>query len=170
MPMQPTDSDFLEVIARNRGRILRFASVYAHTAADREDLFQEIVFAIWRALPGFRGDADVRTFVYRIALRVALRFARGQQRRRDGRARLMGIRIDEHAEDASIDLIRREQVEALRAAIRRLDELDRLLVTLHLEGMAAAEIAEVAGLTPNHVSVRLQRARRKLGTRMEKAS
>jgi len=128
------------------------------------------VFQLWRALPAFRGDADVRTFVYRVALRAALRFARTSARRREGRGRLAGIRIESAASDASVDAVRRERVESLRAAIRRLGDVDRLLVTLHLEGLTNAEIGDVAGMTANHVAVRLGRARSKLQQTMERAS
>ena len=54
-----------------RRSIRRLCAAYAFSAADREDLFQDIFLAVWRALPGFRGDSSVRTWLYRIAHNVA---------------------------------------------------------------------------------------------------
>ena len=133
----------------------RLCAVYAGDRQDREDLFQNIFLAIWKALPAFRGDSAERTWVYSIAHNVALtwqaRERRWQHRRRglEEASQLAGNPADE----------RRMQLEA---AISHLAPVDRQIVILWLEGFTIAQIAEAAGMRPGTVGVRLMRIRQTL--------
>jgi RNA polymerase sigma factor (sigma-70 family) len=132
----------------------RLCAAYTGRAADREDLFQEIFLALWRALPAFRGDASRRTWFYRIAHNVALTW-RGRRVRRDSQEAPL-------VEDASLctemDLRRLD----LKRAVSRLSPTDRTLILLWLEGLSGAEIEEVTGIKAPTVAVRLSRIRRAL--------
>lgn len=75
-------SQFGDVMAAYSGPIRRLCAAYACDAADREDLFQEVCMAVWRALPAFRGESSTRTWVYRIAHNVALSWQARDRRRR----------------------------------------------------------------------------------------
>jgi RNA polymerase sigma-70 factor (ECF subfamily) len=137
----------------------RLCSAYAGRAADRDDLFQEIFLAAWRALPAFRGDASARTWLYRIAHNVALTW-QARQRRRDGHESPLD---EDHGPGAEMDVRRLE----LRRAIARMPAGDRTLVLLWLEGLSAVEIEEVTGVKAATVAVRLSRIRRGLLPREE---
>jgi RNA polymerase sigma-70 factor (ECF subfamily) len=132
----------------------RLCAAYATGAMDRDDLFQEIFLAVWRALPAFRGDASARTWLYRIAHNVALTW-QARQRRRDARERPLTEDIGPAME---MDVRRLE----LKRAVARLPAADRTLVLLWLEGLSAAEIEEVTGTRAATVAVRLSRIRRAL--------
>jgi RNA polymerase sigma-70 factor (ECF subfamily) len=132
----------------------RLCAAYAARAADRDDLFQEIFLAVWRALPAFRGDASVRTWVYRIAHNVALTW-QARQRRRDARESPLG---EDTSRGAEMDVRRLE----LKRAIARMPPADRTLVLLWLEGLSAAEIEDVTGIKAATVAVRLSRIRQAL--------
>ena len=132
----------------------RLCAIYASRAADRDDLFQEIFLAVWRALPAFRGDASTRTWLYRIAHNVALTW-QARQRRRDIRESPLDEDSDAGAE---MDLRRFE----LTRAIARMRPGDRTLVLLWLEGLSGAEIEDVTGIKAATVAVRLSRIRRAL--------
>ena len=132
----------------------RLCAAYAGNGLDREDLFQEICFAVWRALPAFRGNASVRTWVYRIAHNVALTW-RARDRRRQSRE----IPLEEDT-DASTQMDFRRL--ALRRAIAAMSPGDRTLTLLWLEGLSAAEIEEVTGIKSATVAVRLSRIRKHL--------
>jgi RNA polymerase sigma factor (sigma-70 family) len=132
----------------------RLSAAYANRAVDREDLFQEIFLAVWRALPAFRGDASARTWLYRIAHNVALTW-QARKRRRDSREGPLGEDTNLGAE---MDLRRLD----LKRAIARMSPGNRTLVLLWLEGLSAAEIEEVTGITAATVAVRLSRIRRAL--------
>src|SRR5262245_65546433 len=130
--------------------IRRLCAAYANNVGDQEDLFQEIFLAVWRALPGFRGDASVRTWLYRIAHNVALTW-QTRDRRRLSRERP----LDDHVEriDAGTELdVRRF---ALKRAIAAMRSGDRTLRLLSLEGLSAAEIGEVRGMKACTVPVSL---------------
>ena len=74
-------AQFSELMETFAGPIRRLCAAYAFSAADREDLFQDIFLAVWRALPGFRGDSSVRTWLYRIAHNVAFTWQTRDRRR-----------------------------------------------------------------------------------------
>jgi RNA polymerase sigma factor (sigma-70 family) len=145
---------FTELMEAFAGPIRRLCAAYAFTAADREDLFQDIFLAVWRALPGFRGDSSVRTWLYRIAHNVALTW-----QTRDRRRQSRETHLDEEIGGAShIDLRR----IALNRAIAGMNPADRTLTLLWLEGLSAAEIEDVTGVKAATVAVRLSRIRKQL--------
>jgi len=136
------------------GPIRRLCTAYAFSAADREDLFQDIFLAVWRALPGFRGEASVRTWLYRIAHNVAFTW---QTRDRRRQRRETGF-------DDQVELVHHMDVRriALNRAIASLNPADRALTLLWLEGLSAAEIEDVTGVKAETVAVRLSRIRQQL--------
>lgn len=148
----------LERLLREYGQALaRMCAAYERDAAERDDLWQDMAFALWRALPGFRGDCSEKTFVYRIARNRALthRF----------RNRLVTTPLSEAdkladpaaATDAAAE--RGSERAQLVDKVHRLPEGLKAAVVLRLEGLDDREIAEVLGVTANNVAVRLTRAR-----------
>ena len=146
----------------------RLAVAYVWNSADREDLVQEIAAAIWKSLPAFRGESSERTWVYRIAHNIAIRRS-SQLRARASREAAVGESFDRATVDASAEdrLLLEEKWRALLEAIRELPLADRQIVTLNLEGLSAAEIEEVTGVTAGAVATRLTRIRRKLSERVQ---
>ncbi len=145
---------FSELMETFAGPIRRLCAAYAFSTADREDLFQDIFLAVWRALPGFRGDSSVRTWLYRIAHNVALTW-----QTRDRRRQSRETRLDEDIEAAvHVDL----QRIALKQAIAGMNPADRTVTLLWLEGLSAAEIEDVTGVKAATVAVRLSRIRKQL--------
>ncbi len=145
--------------------IERLASAYEPDPNERQDLMQDIVFALWRALPAFRGDCSEKTFVYRIAQNRGLTH---RWRRSAHVARLVELDdVPEPADPAAepespgavMQSLRREE---LLAAVQRLPGLLRDVIVLSLEGLSNAEIGEVLGISDGNVAVRLTRARGEL--------
>jgi RNA polymerase sigma-70 factor (ECF subfamily) len=149
-----------ERIVREHGPALeRLASGYAADTSDQEDLLQDIMFAIWRALPRFRGDCSERTFVLRVAHNRGLTY-------RTRRPRLYpletaGMLVDPEA-DVSRNTERAAAREQLMESIRGLPLTQREVVMLHLEGLSHREIAEVVGTSENAAATRLARAKKTL--------
>ena len=135
----------------------RLCAAYADRAADRDDLFQEIFLAVWRALPAFRGDASVRTWIYRIAHNVALTWQARQRRRANHETAL----VDDTASPAEKDGRALARLE-LKRAIAAMTPGDRTMILLWLEGLTAAEIEEVTGIKAGTVAVRVSRIRKAL--------
>jgi len=141
--------------------------------AIQDELFQEIALNIWRALPKFRNDSAVKTFVARIAHNIlathvakAVRTIKADQDLTD---------VPQEAEQdlkqptpfQSLDQKQRQQ--RLAQAIRQLKLDQQQVITLALEGMSYQEIAEVLAITTNLVGVRLQRAKAALTQLLEAA-
>jgi RNA polymerase sigma factor (sigma-70 family) len=146
----------------------RLAWSYEHDPAAREDLFQEIAMALWTALPRFRGDSSERTWVYRVAHNTALSFV-ASRRRRDGREQPGDPdREPVSAAHQEGDAIERQLRDRLWAAVQELPVADRQVVVLHLEGLTAAEIQAVTGVSAGAVATRLTRIRQKLALRLRR--
>jgi RNA polymerase sigma-70 factor (ECF subfamily) len=145
-------------IVRAHGPALRRLSVtYGRSPADADDLFQEICFAIWRALPSFREECSERTFAFRIGHNRGLTF-RARQRRHEP----IEDSIPDRRPGPDTLTTRAIARDRLVAAVRLLPEGQRQVVSLSLEGLNHADIGEVLGITENNVAVRLNRARQRL--------
>ena len=134
--------------------VRRLCTVYAWDWTDEQDLFQEIALALWTALPSFRGDSSVRTWIYRIAHNVATTTSI-----RLGRSRTHEVQSDELP---SVRLGLNERREQLLDAVRRLRSVDQELIVLYLEGLSTREISAVLGITEKNTTVRLSRVRQRL--------
>lgn len=151
----------IEGILREHGPMLsRIAGSYEAEPARRQDLLQEISLALWKALPGWRGEASFRTFAARIAHNRAIDHLARHRRVED--------ELDEQHPDPVADPLRhtelRQRRDGLLLAVHRLPLGQRQVVVLALEGFSQREIAEALALEENTVAQRLSRARRQLRT------
>jgi RNA polymerase sigma factor (sigma-70 family) len=125
---------------------------------DRHDLMQEVMLAVWKAIPSFRGQAQATTFLYRVSHNAALTWRRTQRNyvKRIERAELFDepLSSEPHATD--------QRLEQLYAAIRRLPEVDRSLILLSLDGLSYHEMSSIHGLSESNVGVRLNRIKQRL--------
>ena len=132
---------------------------YVDNLPDREDLMQEILMALWRALPRFRGESSLRTFVLQVAHNRSITFA--TRRRRFEDLPEEGL-LPDPAPLVEERLIEAQDRDRLFRAIRRLPEAQRQAVMLHLEGLSQREIATLQETSEGNVGVRLTRARKAL--------
>lgn len=129
-----------------------------------DELVQDILFAVWRALPSFRGDGPLRGFVARIAgNRAATHVARAVRTPKGGEA---DDELRDSAGDPETVAGEGDRRARLLAAVRELPLVSRQVVTLTLEGFGPGEIAGSLGITANAVSIRLTRAKEQLRQRM----
>ena len=135
----------------------RLAASYEYLAHVREDLLQEIRLALWAALPGFRGECSLRTFVYRIAHNRGLTHV--YRRRRQVLESEESEKIIDPKSDPESSAIQNAMQARLAQAIRSLPVAYRQVITMSLEGLPHAEIALVLGISESNVAVRLNRAR-----------
>ena len=151
----------------NRDRILRVCRVYAWNSADQDDLYQEILFQIWRGLPAQKEKQFANTWLYRVAINTAISFVRKRSSRSD---RVIHF---EHA-DLTRTIESRQVTEAanddrladLYTAIYKLNPVEKELVTLFLEDLTYEQIAEATGISANNAGVILHRAKKKLSSLM----
>ena len=157
--MSPEDkqNDFLQMLEAHRAMVHKVCHLYGHTPADRDDLFQEISFQLWKAWPSFRGESRVGTWLYRIALNTAIT---GLRKKRD-HVVLAGERMPDPA-DPGVDREVEERRERMYEAIRALSEWERAVVMLYLEDKSYEEMEEILGVSQNNLRVRMTRIREKL--------
>src|SRR6185295_15405277 len=156
---EEAEGRFLEVLGRHEQIINKVIRIYGVNSEDRRDLFQEIVYQLWRSYESFKGESRVSTWIYRVALNTAITSLRKSKKA------LAQMELDDQFVyvPASFDTAdRTEQVHQLYSAIRSLGEVDRALVMLYLEELSYKEIAEVLGLTEDNVGVKLNRIKTRL--------
>jgi RNA polymerase sigma factor (sigma-70 family) len=158
--------DIEQVLTEFRPVLGRTAAMYAPPGSDRDDLLQEIYLALLSALPRYRGESSLRTYVLRVAHNCGVR--------RVGRRRSAASPLDEgdHASPApgpDRQAQARQEVEQLATAVRELPLGARQVLVLTLEGLSQREIGQVLGIEDNVVSVRLHRARSVLRERSGEA-
>jgi RNA polymerase sigma-70 factor (ECF subfamily) len=148
-------SEFQALLAAHRGIVLKVAASYARSPEDRADLAQDIAMQLWQAWPAYDASRTFSTWMYRVALNVAISWQRRETHRRhealddDAQAQLTGA--------LDVDVEAREQLALVQRAMRSLSEVDRALLLLHLEGCSHRESAEVLGTTEGNVATRLNR-------------
>ena len=167
LPADPT-ALFQAWLAEHRGIVVRVTRTFAFSPADAADLQQEMLLQLWISLPAYAGQAKPSTWIYRVCLNTALTWRRGVSRREK--------HLEPEADVACIPAggaspadgaVERDLLGKLYTAIHALPMFDRALVLLALDGLAYREIAEITGLTENHVGVALTRARQRLVTQMK---
>ncbi len=151
---------------REHGAILHHVANGFAEGDDRKDLMQELLLAVWKAIPAFRQDAQPSTFIYRVSHNAALTWKRTQRNYRD---RLERFQAQPVAGAPAADTGEPELLERLYAEIRRLPPVDRSLALLMLDGVSYAGMAEIHGLTESNVGVRLHRLKQKLTDAMKGA-
>lgn len=158
------EAQFEHLLDLHRVALSRLAASYARTHSDREDLVQEIAFALWRALPAFRGECSERTFLFRIAHNRCMTYVARRYAPLSSPVSLEDTRLEppDPAAHSEARLADREQHENLLRAIRELPLIYREVVVLALEGLNYREISKVAGISETNVGARLSRARQQL--------
>jgi RNA polymerase sigma factor (sigma-70 family) len=157
-----TQDDFLAALNAHKGILYKVSNVYCAQPEERHDLVQEIIVELWRAYSGFDATrAQFSTWMYRIALNVAISLHRGQSRRIQDALPLEANLLDFAAADLELAK-NNDDLLALKQLLASLDALSRALILLYLEGYEQNEIAEFTGLTPSNVGTRLQRIKQKL--------
>jgi RNA polymerase sigma factor (sigma-70 family) len=155
------DAEFLQLIQDNKGILFKISNSYCRNRDDREDLMQEIIYQLWKSAGGFDTNRKFSTWMYRIALNVAISFYR-QQRRSGLRITFGGdLHLMELAESPAEPDIE-EKINLLHQFISEQNELDKALMILYLEERPYREIAEILGISETNVATKLSRIKGRL--------
>lgn len=145
---------------REHGAILHHVVNGFASGADRNDLLQEVLLAVWKSIPSFRSQAKPTTYLYRVCHNAALlwsRTERNYQRRVEefGAAAPGGFATDP-------DVLTDMRLVKIYLAIHQLKPVDRSLMLLSLDGLSYREMAEVLGLSESNVGVKINRIKTQL--------
>jgi RNA polymerase sigma factor (sigma-70 family) len=146
---------FTDVIFPHQALIYKICRMYRDTPEDQEDLFQEIIYQLWKSYPKFQGKSKISTWMYRIGLNTAMASFRKNK---------VKLLYSDTIPDKNIltETTENWREELLFSAIRQLSEDERALIGLYLDDLNYAEIAEIIGISENHIGVRLSRIKKKL--------
>jgi RNA polymerase sigma-70 factor, ECF subfamily len=162
------DALYERVAAEYSASLERLARAHEANRSLQQDLLQDIHLALWRSLPAFAGRSSLRTWVYWVAHNVAATHLSRQKRQRtESMSTLDDLVLESDTPESATTIDRERALEQLTALIRRLKPIDRQLIVLHLEGLPADEIAEVAGLSVANVHTKLHRIRELLAKRIQ---
>jgi len=154
------EGTFLEALEKNQQKLLRICSVYATDTEDKKDLFQEVLVNIWQSMPSFKGKSSIDTWMFRITLNVCLRLQSNHLKNRDRFTNVESVPVENLKGGDNEE--QNQQLFLLRNCIKKLNEIERAVITLHLEDLPYKEISEITGLSENHVAVKIKRIKTRL--------
>jgi RNA polymerase sigma factor (sigma-70 family) len=156
------DARYLDAAATFGPAMQRLARASEANAERRRDLLQDMHVALWRSLASFDDRCSMRTWVYRVAHNVAASYIDRERRGRTGSVSVEEIEHLPEARSLSADIEQSDAIERLNALIRKLAAPDRQVLTLYLEDLDAAAIAEITGFTPGAIATRISRLKAQL--------
>ncbi|GAA4277377.1 RNA polymerase sigma factor [Aquimarina mytili] len=156
--------EFTRIIREHEGVIFKITTIYTNNHDDQKDLYQEIVYQLWKSYANFRGEAKISTWMYRVALNTAITRLKKEKRRG------IQIGIDKiiMQQTQQYDTEFEERLKVLYTHIHGLNELEKGVMLLLLEGKKYEEIAEITGLSPSNVGTRISRIKQKLKSQIVK--
>ncbi|GAA4427916.1 RNA polymerase sigma factor [Pontibacter saemangeumensis] len=153
------EKEFLQIVSRHQGILLKICRMYGNNRDEAEDLFQEIVLQLWRSYPGFRHEAKVTTWMYRLALNTAITSLRRSSHSVKWQPlKLQHLNFSEPAANR-LDV---EYDQELQKAINALNKLDKALVMLYLDEKSYREMAEIMEMSESNIGVKINRIKKKL--------
>ena len=147
---------FTKMVEEYRKTIYTVCYFFSKDTEEVNDLFQEILINLWKGFPKFRGESDIRTWIWRVSLNTCITAERKKRKHVQAEPLSMEINLFEDSDDDT------RQIRVLRERISRLGYFDRAIVLLWLENMSYEEIGDIVGVSAKNISVRLVRIREKL--------
>ena len=161
MTMNASRDRFQELLGQHEKIVFKVASMYCRNTEDRRDLAQEICVQAWRSFSSYDATRSFSTWMYRIALNVAI-----SQVRSAGLRDRHAVPLDDDAHDIADESAEQyepdERVRVLHAFIEQLDALNRALMLLYLEDRSYREIADVLGITETNVATKINRLKQRI--------
>ena len=153
--MNITEREFTQLVQEQKSTIYTVCYMFARDKDEAADLFQDVLINLWKGIGKFRNDSEISTWVYRVSLNTCISADRKKRK-------MPTTRLDMNIDLFDDDDTDSRQIQVLRQRIQRLQPLDRAIVLLWLESLSYQEIADIVGLTPKNISVRLTRIRLQL--------
>lgn len=153
--MNITEREFTQLVQEQKSTIYTVCYMFARDKDEAADLFQDVLINLWKGIGKFRNDSEISTWVYRVSLNTCISADRKKRK-------MPTTRLDMNIDLFDDDDTDSRQIQVLRQRIQRLQPLDRAIVLLWLESLSYQEIADIVGLTPKNISVRLTRIRQQL--------
>ena len=149
---------FEDWLNQYKALLFKVVRTWAFTSADMDDLFQEIALQVWRSIPNYRQQSAISTWLYRVSLNTAMKWTRSEEKHRGEQ---VSVENNEHLLNMRTDNPD-ERLNWLYEEISRLDEVDRSLSLLLLDGFSYKEMSEITGISESNVGVKIHRIKKHL--------
>ncbi|WP_439132484.1 RNA polymerase sigma factor [Polaribacter sp.] len=159
-----TKEEFIQHIKENEGIIYKVARLYTNSAEDQKDVYQEIVYQLWKSYPSFKANSKISTWMYRVALNTAIGHLK-KEKRKGTRVTIDNFLLNKIDE---VDAVMEERITLLYTHIKKLSIVEKGIILLHLEGKNYDEIAAISGFTKTNIGTRLGRIKQKLKSQIKK--
>ena len=156
------DQEFTRLIKENKGIIYKICNSYCADKKDRDDLAQEIIYNLWKSFNSYDPAFKFSTWMYRIALNVAISFYRQEKKFKNHNSISEGLIVFEDDSEAKNDV--ENNLQLLQDFINELKEIDKAIILLYLDDKSHREIAEITGFTETNVATKINRIKDKLRT------
>ena len=153
---------FLDILEKNIGILIKLSRVYTKVAQDRDDLINDITLELWKSFKSFNGDSKISTWIYRVAINTAMNYKR--KRKNDS---LFVSLTDFKKEDVFPWLAEQDnssELEILYNCIDELNEINKAIILLYLDGNSHDEISEIMGISKTNVGTRIGRIKEQIKT------
>lgn len=157
-----SQENYLRLIQENEGIIHKLIGLYVDRTNDRKDMYQEILLQAWKSFPNYRSEAKFSTWLYRVSLNTILSYGKKTKQQREVAAK---VSLDDQTVDAPSD-----ESDLLYEIVKSLNNVDKMLITLHLDGYKNPEIAEISGMKVNHVNVKIHRVKKMIIEKFKKVN
>ncbi len=150
---------FLNILEKNIGIIIKISRVYTRVEQDREDLINDIILELWKSFRTFNGNSKISTWIYRVALNTSMNYKR--KKKND----TLFSSINDFKSETSEWLNEQdnsEQSELLFICIDELNELNKAIILLYLDGNSHDDISEITGISKSNVGTRIGRIKEQI--------
>ena len=154
--MKEKETEFSGLVKRYKNTIYTVCYLFSKDQDEVNDLFQETLINLWRGFDSFKGQCDVKTWIWRVSLNTCLTFERKKKRNVETVSLNMDINLFTDTDDET------KQIQQLYHRINKLGVVDRAIILLWLENMSYEEIGQIIGISTKNVSVKLVRIKEQL--------
>lgn len=158
--MKDIKEEFLDILDRNIGIVIKISRAYTKVEQDREDLINDITFQLWKSFSNFKSNSKVSTWIYRVAINTAMNY----QRNKKNELQLSSLNnfktadldrwVPQHNHSSDLEL--------LYESIDELNEINKAIILLYLDGNSHDEISEVMGISKTNVGTRIGRIKEQI--------
>jgi len=152
------EKEFLERIELHKGIIYKIAKMYMDNSSDQEDLFQEIIYQVWKSYASFMGQSQFSSWMYRVALNTAIVFLKKDKKKINTSADMP----ENLAVEEDFSQEKELQLEHFYQALQQLEKIEKALIFYYLEDYTHKEISESLGISEVNARVKLNRAKNKI--------
>jgi len=154
------EDEFLKILEANKGIVVKIAKAYTNTTHDLEDLTNDIIIEMWRSFDTFKGQSDISTWMYRVALNTSMNY-----RRKKKRDSIFTFWSDPKQFESLHWFTEQDdtpEIEHLYWCIDQLDAINKVIILLYLDEKTHEEIALITGISKTNVGTRIGRIKKQI--------